>query len=200
MTDRGRRYGRDFEGIPVDHEGYVYPTNAGFGPARRHLGEIPRPMGAEAYRQEIEAGELAGIQLGIEEQLDPEQFWAHRPIADKQTGELRRTCKADYLELASKIPRVCEALEAGRSLDELCSDPELGAAATQYFSEACVLRVKADGNGYYELCGYGRHRALAARELNMKLPVKVVAQFQEQKQELSFGNDHAMDSDCGLFW
>lgn len=200
MSNDRCSYGRNFEGIPVNAEGYVYPANSGFGPARRYTDEIPAALGANAYREEIDAGVIAGIQIGVEDQLDPDRFWAHRPIADKETGEVRRTTKEDYLELASKIPAVCDALEKGRSLEELCADPELGATAIQYFSETNVLRVKADGNGYFELTGNGRHRALAARELNMKIPAKVIAQYRGQKQELEYGNDNSMDSDFGVSW
>lgn len=200
MSNNSSSYGRDFEGMPVDSDGYIYPTNSGFGPARRYTSEIPIALGEDTYREEIDAGEIAGIQVGVEDQLDPDHFWAHRPITDRETGEIRRTTKEDYLELASKIPAVCDALEKGKSLEELCADPELGATATQYFSETNVLRVKADGNGYYELTGNGRHRALAARELNMKIPAKVIAQYREQKQEMEYGKDNSLDSDFGVSW
>ena len=189
-----RSYGREFEGIPVDVEGYVYPTNSGYGPARRYVGQIPTDLNNEAYREDVAAGEIAGIQLGVEEVLDSERFWAQHPIRDRATGEWRNATKADYLELASKIPAVCEALEKGRELEELCNDPELGDTARQYFSEMHVLRVKSDGNGYFELAGGGRHRALAARELNLRIPAKVISLYREQRQELEYGNDNS------LFW
>lgn len=200
MAFDGKSYGRTFEGMTVDAAGYVYPANSGFGPARRHTQQIPDPLGSGAYREEVDAGEIAGIHVGIEDQLDPDHFWAHRSIRDRETGQIRRTMKEDYLELASKIPAVCDALESGRNLEDLLADPELGATAYQYFSDAKVLRVKADGNGYYELAGDGNHRALAARLMNMKLPAKVIAKYREQNQELEFGKDHSLDSDYGLFW
>lgn len=195
-----RSYSRNFEGLAVDSQGYIYPENINYGSARRYVNDIANSLGEDSYREEIDAHDLAGIQVGIEEQLDPERFWSQHDIRDKATGEIRKACKNDYLSLASKIPAVCEALEQGRSFDEVCADPELGEAALKYFSEPRVLRAVADENGYYELTGLGRHRALAARELGLKIPVKIIAKYQEQKQEVSLENDNSLDSEYDISW
>lgn len=94
--------------------------------------------------------------------VSDEEFWNHHG----NTKEM-------YQELASKVPDVQTALDSGRSLDDLRQDPDLGACASQFFTDANMIRVYKYG-GKYIFDGDGRHRVAAAQELGILIPVKII--------------------------
>jgi hypothetical protein len=107
----------------------------------------------------IPASDISGMRW--RDDVPDEQFWNHH-------GNTKET----YLDLAAKIPRVKDALDGGKSLDEIKGDEELRACAEQYFSPDEMVRVMQYGDKY--LFGSdGRHRIMAAREFGQEIPVRV---------------------------
>ncbi len=118
---------------------------------------------SDSYVTEIVApSQIEGIHLGDTEVQDPNVFWG-----------MHSSSKDFFIETASQIPAVKEALARGQSLDEIKQDPILGTCATLYFDPRNMPRVEKN-NGYYSFEGDGRHRIIAARELGFDIPVRVI--------------------------
>ena len=63
--------------------------------------------------------------------MDNEHFWNHHG-----------NTKEDYMQLAEKIPDVQQALESGKTLDEIKQDPELRNTANAYFDPENMVKVE----------------------------------------------------------
>ena len=94
--------------------------------------------------------------------MDDENFWNHHG-----------NTKEDYMELASKLPDVQDRLKSGERLEDLYSDPDIGATAYQYYDPNKMVRVEERSDGSYEFLNDGRHRVAAAQELGHEMPVKI---------------------------
>ena len=106
--------------------------------------------------------QIEGIHLGDSENKDPSVFWG-----------MHSSSKEFFVETASHIPEVQEALHAGVSLEELRNNPVLGACASIYFDPRNIPRVEKN-DGYYTFDGDGRHRIIAARLLGYSIPVRII--------------------------
>lgn len=119
---------------------------------------------------ELDPACIHGIVLDRYALDHPEAFWRqHRP-----GGTL-----GSFLEIAGKIPDVRSKLAAGYGLRELVKDPELGTCAAIYFGmeRPDALSVMDLGDNCYWFQSDGRHRALAARMLNYKIPAVVLGRM-----------------------
>ena len=94
--------------------------------------------------------------------MDSDQFWNHHG-----------NTKEDYMQIAEKIPDVQQALDDGKSLDEIKQDPELKDAALAYFDSENMIKVEQQPDGSYSFVDDGRHRIAAAQELGYDIPVEV---------------------------
>ena len=101
---------------------------------------------------------IEGIHMTRADVDDPKAFWGDK--------------KPFFIETASHIPEVRQALSQGRELSEVIEDPVIGECAALYFSPGNIPRVEKN-DGYYSFNGDGRHRILAARELGFDIPVRV---------------------------
>lgn len=110
----------------------------------------------------VRPSQIEGVHLGDSEANDSGTFW-----------NMHASSKDFFMETASHIPEVRTALNDGRSLEDLKSDPVLGRCASIYFDPENIPRVER-WDGYYTFDGDGRHRILAARELGYDIPVRVV--------------------------
>lgn len=110
----------------------------------------------------VSPSQIEGVYLSQKDVDNPQGFW-----------NMHSCSKEQFQELASHIPEVQAAMDSGRPLDELKSDPVLGSCATQFFDPQKMPRVEK-WNEYYCFDGDGRHRILTAREMGFSIPVRVV--------------------------
>lgn len=111
------------------------------------------------------------VDMSFAKGLDDENFWNHHGN-DKET----------YLKLAEKVPDVRQALENGRSFEELRQDPVLQDTFVAYFDNQSKqkIEVEQDANGNYYFLDNGRHRLQAAKELGHEIPVYVVNKTEQE--------------------
>ena len=102
------------------------------------------------------------IDMTYAQGMDSDQFWNHHG-----------NTKEDYMRMAERIPDVQQALDSGKSLDEIKQDPELKDTAHAYFGQKNMVKVEQQADGSYSFAGDGRHRIAAAQELGYEIPVEV---------------------------
>ncbi|MBQ3497964.1 MAG: hypothetical protein IJA87_02420 [Clostridia bacterium] len=160
--------GSKFESYDVDEHGFVHGDNYegyisdwdGYS-SENFESEM---FGDNAQVSSISPSSIEGIRVSEYDMENPEVFWGQH----KKGGT-----KESFVEIASHIPEVKEALTSGRSLIELENDERLGPCSSIYFDPSRIPQV-IECDGYYEFQGNGRHRILAARELGYDIPVKVI--------------------------
>ena len=113
----------------------------------------------------ISASEISGVDHS------GEHFWEHHTNS-----------KADYMELASKLPEVQEQLVNGISLDEIKNNPNLRDCASAYYDKSKMVKVVQSDNGY-EFQDDGRHRVAAAQALGYDIPVSIINTENNSVQE-----------------
>ena len=102
------------------------------------------------------------IDMTYAQGMDSDQFWNHH-------GSTRE----DYMRVAEKIPDVQQALDSGKSLDEIRQDPDLKDTANAYFDPENMIKVEQQADGNYSFTDDGRHRIAAAQEFGYEIPVEV---------------------------
>lgn len=102
------------------------------------------------------------IDMTYAQGMDSEQFWNHHG-----------NTKEDYMRMAERIPDVQQALDSGKSLDEIKQAPELKDTAHAYFDSENMIKVEQQADGSYSFTDDGRHRIAAAQELGYEIPVDV---------------------------
>ena len=102
------------------------------------------------------------IDMTYAQGMDSEQFWNHHG-----------NTKEDYMRVAERIPDVQQALNSGKSLDEIKQDPELKDTAHAYFDPENMIKVEQQADGSYSFADDGRHRIAAAQEMGYEIPVEV---------------------------
>lgn len=121
-------------------------------------------FGENAQVETVDSSSIEGIRVSEHDISDTGIFWGQH----KSGGS-----KESFVEIASKIPEVKEALAKGKSLFELENDEELGTCTAIYFDPSNIPQV-IQCDGYYEFQSNGRHRIIAARELGYDIPVKII--------------------------
>lgn len=113
---------------------------------------------------------IEGIQLSDYDIEKPSRFW--------QQHHLNGT-KESFLEIAQHISEVQEKINNGTTLSDLLSDRRLSKCTSIYFdksnrgSEATVLEYE----DMYILSSNGRHRILAAQEVNANIPIRIIGKI-----------------------
>ena len=102
------------------------------------------------------------IDMTYAQGMDSDQFWNHHG-----------NTKEDYMRIAEGIPDVQQALDSGKSLDEIKQDPDLKDTAHAYFDPENMIKVEQQADGSYSFADDGRHRIAAAQELGYEIPVQV---------------------------
>ena len=102
------------------------------------------------------------IDMTYAQGMDSDQFWNHHG-----------NTKEDYMRMAERIPDVQQALDSGKSLDEIKQDPELKDTAHAYFDPENMIKVEQQADGSYSFADDGRHRIAAAQELGYEIPAEV---------------------------
>ena len=102
------------------------------------------------------------IDMTYAQGMDSEQFWNHHG-----------NTKEDYMRMAERIPDVQQALDSGKSLDEIKQDPELKDTVHAYFDPENMIEVEQQADGSYSFTDDGRHRIAAAQEFGYEIPVEV---------------------------
>lgn len=157
-----------FELYDVDEHGFVHGKNYesfindwdGYSSENFHT----EMFGEHARVETIDSSSIEGIQVSEHDISDTGIFWGQH-----QNGGT----KESFVEIASKIPKVKEALSKGKSIIELENDEELGTCTAIYFDPSNIPQV-IQCDGYYEFQSNGRHRIIAARELGYDIPVKII--------------------------
>ena len=121
--------------------------------------------------KEVSSTELPGncvmvnasdIDMTYAQGMNNDQFWNHHG-----------NTKEDYMRVAEKLPDVQQALDSGKSIDELKNDPELGETVRAYYDPDNMIKVEQQPDGSYSFTDDGRHRIAAAQELGYEIPVDV---------------------------
>ena len=120
------------------------------------------------------------IDMTYAQGMDSDQFWNHHG-----------NTKEDYMRVAERIPDVQQALDSGKSLDEIKQDPELKDTAHAYFDPENMIKVEQQADGSYSFADDGRHRIAAAQEFGYEIPVEVT-----NKSE-NFSTESNLDSTDG---
>ena len=102
------------------------------------------------------------IDMTYAQGMDSDQFWNHHG-----------NTKEDYMRIAEGIPDVQQALDSGKSLDEIKQDPDLKDTAHAYFDPENMVKVEQQADGSYSFADDGRHRIAAAQEMGYEIPVEV---------------------------
>ena len=102
------------------------------------------------------------IDMTYAQGMDSDQFWNHHG-----------NTKEDYMRVAEKLPDVQQALDSGKSIDELKNDPELGETVRAYYDPDNMIKVEQQPDGSYSFTDDGRHRIAAAQECGYQIPVEV---------------------------
>ena len=104
----------------------------------------------------------SNIDMTYAQGMDSDQFWNHHG-----------NTKEDYMRIAEGIPDVQQALDSGKSLDEIKQDPDLKDTAHAYFDPENMVKVEQQADGSYSFADDGRHRIAAAQEMGYEIPVEV---------------------------
>ena len=128
------------------------------------------------------------IDMTYAQGMDSDQFWNHHG-----------NTKEDYMRIAEGIPDVQQALDSGKSLDEIKQDPDLKDTAHAYFDPENMVKVEQQADGSYSFADDGRHRIAAAQELGYEIPVNVTnAEKTVDAQSNSKVSDNSSDSKNNL--
>ena len=125
--------------------------------------------------REIDAREVGNIHLFFDEIQNPERFWSQKYKYDEKKGEKRRCCKEDFIKCAFNLKEVRERLTLGESLENIAKDIKLKDTVQAYFYNMIKCIENKD---IVELAGDGRHRIIAAAEINEKIPILVDRKYQ----------------------
>ena len=124
------------------------------------------------------------IDMTYAQGMDSDQFWNHHG-----------NTKEDYMHVAEKIPDVQQALDSGKSLDEIKQDPELAGTARAYFDPENMIKVEQQSDGSYSFTDDGRHRIAAAQEYGYQIPVEVTNMPENANASNPDGSDIKPSSD-----
>lgn len=122
------------------------------------------------------------IDMSYAQGMGNDQFWNHHG-----------NNKEEYMNLAERIPDVQRALNNGMSLDEIKKEPELKDTAEAYFDLNNMVKVEQQTDGSFSFVDDGRHRIVAAQELNLEIPVKVIQKTENPLPEAKI--DYALDKE-----
>jgi len=122
----------------------------------------------------INASDIEGIYLNINEAQDPRLFWNRGHDYPVDSEEY-------FMEVASHIPEVRACLEAGASVDSIRNNPSLKTCYDYYFDTPInVYEV----DNYYYFAGAGRHRCMAAQKLGHDIPVNVIGRYEYESSDI----------------
>lgn len=79
--------------------------------------------------------------------------------------------KEDYMMLAKQSIVLFQKWLDGKDIDQILSDPECKDFAGAFLSKKQIISVRKCGFFKYSLISDGRHRTLAAQELNIYIPI-----------------------------
>ncbi len=127
------------------------------------------------------------IDMTYAQGMDSDQFWNHHG-----------STKEDYMRMAERIPDVQQALDNGKSLDEIKQDPELKDTAHAYFDPENMIKVEQQADGSYFFADDGRHRIAAAQELGYEIPVEVTNKSEGFSTESNFEPNNSKEHIDGM--
>lgn len=122
---------------------------------------VREPVDREVVVETVAPSQIEGVDLSERDLDDPDGFWS-----------MHASSESFFQETAAHIPDVQAALDGGRTVEELKSDPVLGTCAATFFDPARMPRVEK-WDGYYCFDGDGRHRIITARKLGCDIPVRI---------------------------
>ena len=127
------------------------------------------------------------IDMTYAQGMDSDQFWNHHG-----------NTKEDYMRVAEKIPDVQQALDSGKSLDEIRQNPDLKDTANAYFDPENMIKVEQQADGSYSFTDDGRHRIVAAQELGYEIPVEVTNKSEGFSENSKFEQNDAKERIDGM--
>ena len=113
------------------------------------------------------------IDMSTARGLPSTHFW-NRRASEKQFWENHGANKDFYLDQARGLPAVQSMLAEGKSPAQIRAEhPNLGNTLDAYYNPNNMIQVNRDANGNMSFLDDGKHRALAAKELGLKVPVQI---------------------------
>lgn len=97
---------------------------------------------------------------------DKPYFWNHK--GNK---------KEDYLQLAQRSKILYQKWCQGTPISELINEPDCKDIAQAYLNELQMVQVYKINDGEYKWVEDGRHRAAAAKELDIHILVKILGEY-----------------------
>lgn len=97
---------------------------------------------------------------------DKSYFWNHKG-----------NTKEDYLQLAQKSKILYQKWCQGTPISELINEPDCKNIAQAYLDELQMVQVYKINDSEYKLVNDGRHRAAAAKELDIHILVKILGEY-----------------------
>lgn len=94
---------------------------------------------------------------------DNPSFWYHHDYNHE-----------DYLQLANQSRVLYEKWQKGVTIDELFKDERYRDMVYIFLVKPNVIKVTRGNNNTYELINDGRHRVMAAQELDIYVPVIIL--------------------------
>lgn len=146
-----------------------------------------------ASSNDVQTADLTTGQTGIPryQVVDAAQIHNFNNISDNFWNH-HGHIKEDYMELASKLPEIQNEYANGKTYAEIKANPELHDTLVAYYSNDKMIQVIQDQNGNYQYQDDGRHRVMAAQELDCHIPVNVInseepviAYYYENQQSIS---------------
>lgn len=85
--------------------------------------------------------------------------------------------KEDYLQLAEKSKILYQKWCQGTPIPELLNEPDCQGIAQAYLDELQMVQVYKVNDNEYKWVNDGRHRAAAAKELDIYIVVKILGEY-----------------------
>ena len=158
-----------FGSYKVDKFGFVMGDNGEqYSEFWEHYDKMPSQVTYydEPIVDTVSPSKIEGIHIGDVDIDNPRLFWSQHMSDGSEVS---------FNSIAQKIPDVRMRLASGETLDSIIHDSELGDTAAIYFSSRQIPEVVKCGD-YYEFQENGRHRILAARNVNCDILVKVIGE------------------------
>ena len=118
----------------------------------------------------IDPKNIEGVYLDVNDLDDGgNRFWSQH---------MSDGTRESFNEISSNLPDLMQQIDNGKTVEEIYEMDNLGDTARIFCTRPVeVYEINANGRKCYEFQTNGRHRILSARDVNSKMPVKVIGRY-----------------------